>query len=936
MHLAGHTAIVYDPAAHSQLMLQGHCNPITCLCVSLDKTVIATADAGAESVVVLWDAASGAPLRTIAAPHDGGVAAMDLSTDGSLLVTMAAAPAGGSDAEDPTLDGFEQGVALWQLDGSHEMPVASANLPPGDLQSCVRFRESCSSTTLLGGEGSGTGGGEAGTDVPAGGASDDFEFVSNGHSRVCFWSAGGGSRLAHTSPAASARDFKQSIGAFTVSAFMPRDPTARAVTGTSDGDVVVWERTGGHDAATGAPRRKAVKVVQLHQSAIMCLVSYGAYLVSGGADGYVRWFDGKFRLEAWFEELAAGGVHSISFAAGGADAGDGVDNEAPLPDFLVGTAEGKVKLVHGDSFEDPTVDEERSGELLLAGVSSGAVYALAASPSADEFAVAGAAVGLEVWDYVKRCSLAQRGFKSGAAAVALTYAADGTSIAAGFRSGHVALYDSRSLDELWALRFGVSPIVELVFRPDGAVLAVADAARTVGALRRGSEPPPGADDGDEPEWEVAGKHRAHTGAITGLAFASCGETEGAAHRLFSVGEDGALAEYDVNGAREDIGLPLARRRQVSRGASPTGLVVLEPRAAAFRGRDDSSGVGSAGASEASGLLLVADSEYKLRSYSMATLECVGTVLAPTYAGPVNRLLPLGEGHLVYGTLERVVGLLQLPLTGDPNAAMGLIAHPGEVAALALNRDGSRLLTAGATDGVINQWRVDTSSFEAAVAEGTGDDARCAALIEGGKEGAFYSEIVDYFYYSQIREQGEATRQERRVEQCVDAEQLPDLMRALGYYPSQADVEDIANELKAKGVIGHEAGGGSTAQIRSEEGAEGSHESGNRGGEADGDGNVTTSSGKVPFQEFLNLYTNYRPVFGVTKEHIETAFAELTSGHGAISTADLLKLLTSMGDMMSPQELESCLVGLMGEDGVRQLPETVDAHAFAETWLGFEA
>ncbi|MEO1314452.1 MAG: hypothetical protein AAFV27_11335, partial [Pseudomonadota bacterium] len=39
--------------------------------------------------------------------------------------------------------------------------------------------------------------------------------------------------------------------------------------------------------------------------------------------------------------------------------------------------------------------------------------------------------------------------------------------------------------------------------PDGAVLAVADAARTVGALRRGSEPPPGADDGDEPEWEVA-------------------------------------------------------------------------------------------------------------------------------------------------------------------------------------------------------------------------------------------------------------------------------------------------------------------------------------------------------------------------------------------------------------------------------------------------
>ena len=26
-------------------------------------------------------------------------------------------------------------------------------------------------------------------------------------------------------------------------------------------------------------------------------------------------------------------------------------------------------------------------------------------------------------------------------------------------------------------------------------------------------------------------------------------------------------------------------------------------------------------------------------------------LAPTYAGPVNRMLPLGDGHVVYGTVE---------------------------------------------------------------------------------------------------------------------------------------------------------------------------------------------------------------------------------------------------------------------------------------------
>lgn len=876
VHLAGHTAVVYDPANHSQLMLQGHCNPISCMCVSADKTVVATADAGAEAMVVLWDAASGAPLRTIAAPHDGGVAAMDLSRDGSLLATMAAPlepPSGQQQQQHEQAADFEQEVALWQLDGSHEVPAMTAMLEAGDLQTCVRFRA----------EGDAAGEG-------------DFELVSNGDSRVCFWTVGGGSRLAHTSPTVSARDFKQSIGQFTVSAFMPQDPSGRAVTGTADGDVVVWERAVGLDAG-GAPRRRAVKVVQLHQAAITCLVNYGAYLVSGGAEGYVRWFDGKFRLEAWFEELAAGGVHSISFAAGtGADdlgIGEAKDDDEPLPDFIVGTAEGKVLLVRGDSFEDGSREEERLGELVAAGV-SGNIYALAASPTADELAVAGVATGLEVWDYAQRRSLAQRGFPDGGAAVALAYSSDGLTLAAGFYSGHVGLYDAHTLEELAAVRFSSSPVVELAYRADGQALAVADAAMAVGLVRRGTEPPPGADDGAEPAWEVAGRHKAHHGAVTGLAFASCGEAEPALQRLFSVGEDGVLVEYDVQGASAEAGLPVVRHEHVASEAAPTGLMVVEPRGATFWGKEDALQGDAAG----QGLLLVADSEYKLRSYTVSSLQCVGTALAPTYAGPVNRMLPLGDGHVVYGTVERVVGLLQLPLTGDPNSAMGLIAHPGEMAALALSRDGTRLFTAGAADGVVSQWRVDAGAFEAAVATSQGDDARCAALIEGGKEGAFYGEIVDYFGYAQIRAQGESTRAERRVEERVTAKELPDLMRALGYYPSERDIADMMAELDSRGL-----GAG--------------------------------TDGKVPFRDFLNLYTNYRPVFGVQKEHIEQAFAALAPGGGMLSTKDLLQVLTTMGDKMSVEEVERCLLNLLGEEGAEQLPAQVDAHTFAELWLGFE-
>jgi hypothetical protein len=38
-------------------------------------------------------------------------------------------------------------------------------------------------------------------------------------------------------------------------------------------------------------------------------------------------------------------------------------------------------------------------------------------------------------------------------------------------------------------------------------------------------------------------------------------------------------------------------------------------------------------------------------------------------------------------VPKVVGLCAFPLDGDPHKAMGLIAHPGEVSALAVTYDG---------------------------------------------------------------------------------------------------------------------------------------------------------------------------------------------------------------------------------------------------------
>lgn len=62
------------------------------------------------------------------------------------------------------------------------------------------------------------------------------------------------------------------------------------------------------------------------------------------------------------------------------------------------------------------------------------------------------------------------------------------------------------------------------------------------------------------------------------------------------------------------------------------------------------------------------------------------------------LLVLLQPYLAYATKTRVAGLMKLPLTGDPNRAMGLIAQPGEVTCLAVGYDGETLVTAGGSDG----------------------------------------------------------------------------------------------------------------------------------------------------------------------------------------------------------------------------------------------
>jgi hypothetical protein len=112
-------------------------------------------------------------------------------------------------------------------------------------------------------------------------------------------------------------------------------------------------------------------------------------------------------------------------------------------------------------------------------------------------------------------------------------------------------------------------------------------------------------------------------------------------------------------------------------------------------------------------------------------------------------------------------LIRLPLDGNPNSSMGLIAHAGTVAGACISFDGSMVLTTGGADYGIMSWQVDTGALDAAVVMGGSGDAPFEALIPGGKQGEFYDEMCNYFYLAQLRAQGEDSTEERGITgRCV--------------------------------------------------------------------------------------------------------------------------------------------------------------------------
>jgi cilia- and flagella-associated protein 251 len=237
------------------------------------------------------------------------------------------------------------------------------------------------------------------------------------------------------------------------------------------------------------------------------------------------------------------------------------------------------------------------------------------------------------------------------------------------------------------------------------------------------------------------------------------------------------------------------------------------------------------------LLLTANDDYKMKIWNVSTKNSRRTCLGPTYGGEIVKLKKLDiennpDKFLIYSTKKKVIGLIKMPLDGNPNKTMGLIAHPSEVEDICATGDGRYMFTCGGDDLAVNMWSIDISPIDQAIALGGDGIEPFINLIDGGRDGQTYQDMKDFFYYSMIRSKDENTTKARRLNGTVPLDELPNLMRAMGYYPTQQEVDNMKDEVKFSNFA--ETGQHVNA---------------------------------VDLDTFIRLFVNHRPVYGIGKNNI---------------------------------------------------------------------
>ncbi|EHH66801.1 hypothetical protein EGM_03855 [Macaca fascicularis] len=834
LYVCAHTAIIYNVLRNNQHHLQGHANIISCLCVSEDRRWIATADKGPDCLVIIWDSFTGIPVHTIfdSCPEGNGIRAMAMTHDAKYLATI-------SDAE-------VQKVCIWKWTLAVETPACTLELPKEyGVQNYLTFNPT-----------------------------NNKELVSNSKTQAIYYAwYEERDTLAHSAPLLTEKTFNKLVGKFSQSIFHLN--LTQILSATMEGKLVVWDIHRPPSSAStflGFPYIKPCKLVHLQKEGITVLTTIDSYIVTGDIKGNIKFYDHTLSIVNWYSHLKLGAIRTLSFSKTPATPPTEKSNYPPdctlkgdlfvVRNFIIGTSDAAVYHL--------TTDGTKLEKLFVE--PKDAICAISCHPYQPLIAIGSICGMIKVWNYENKQYLFSRVFEKGLGVQSLTYNPEGALLGAGFTEGTVYILDAMSLENESPepFKYSRTSVTHISFSHDSQYMATADRSFTVAVymlvVRNGQR-----------VWEYLARLRSHRKSIRSLLFGVYLDSN--EPRLLSLGADRLLIEYDLLRSYKDC-LEVLDIHHTDQGCYPTCMVWYPPLTREL-------------------FLLICNSGYKVKLFNSTTKMCRKTLMGPAYGSPIEQtqVLPvrsmaeLQKRYLVFINRDKV-GLQILPIDGNPHKTSAIVCHPNGVAGMAISYDGRYAFTAGGHDRSVVQWKITLSVLEAAVSLGGEDLTPFYGLLSGGREGKFYRELEDYFYYSQLRSQGIDTMETRKVSEYICLSELPFVMRAIGFYPSEEEIDDIFNEIKF--------------------------------GEYVDTGKLID---KINLPDFLKVYLNHKPPFGNTMSGIHKSFEVLgytnSKGKKAIRREDFLRLLVTKGEHMTEEEMLDCFASLFGlnPEGWKSEPAT---------------
>ncbi|XP_050474973.1 cilia- and flagella-associated protein 251-like isoform X2 [Bombus huntii] len=856
-YACSHAIIIYNYKTKYAISLQGHKNTVKTLSTSKDGKWLMSADFEKDCVTVVWDTETGVPISTLFNPHgDKGMTAAKISPNAKYIVTVG--------------NEFHQKVQFWLWTYGKDQPDAFTELTElfSNRIKEIAFNEDCS---------------------------EEFGLTADYCVAFLKWEQ---DELKYYIPKILGN--VRRYGILNCSCYIPKTQRVLTATTNGYvlvwGAFVERQKNKSKDqSAANNKEKRHIKSVQLEKNSIMVVLYHDGRIVTGTSEGRISFYDLDLKILYWCQHKLLDSIRSISFdlsstllAPGSAvgefklesdeedfeneeemeeyseiKLGDNINERkmkyiekiesmkyrdqvpstmsvyleetlknynknqqaftklphaptdvtvegAPfyIENFIIGCLSGTVALIEIPALKCRFIFQDQNF----------AITSLDAHPRSN-FIVTGNLQGfVSLYDYERHKRIVRRKTpplpdfsilldkqaKKGAityvtcpqshekliAVTALKYSPIGNLLACGLENGALWMLHPLTLEPLDKnpYKHSTESILKLAFTECEEYMAYADNTLVVAVFKRIGDSPSGSC-----LWDFIGKYHSHTAKIRDILFGPA-TIESVVYRFFSVGEDRNLIEYDLknSGPYPFPGLQIMNTYQIECEAIPLCLAWYPK-------------LGVEGFLMYSNSEVISGKEYKAGKY------------------------------MVFAT-NKEIGLQILPFDGNPYKTLGMIGHPRKVSNICLSNDGNILFTFGHNDPCTLMWKIKCRSVDVLAHLGGKGLAPYYCLIDGGEKGWLINEMKHLFYYAQILHQGENVITPRLISDKVSTKEVPNLMRAVGYYPSNEEIEILMGEISYRDYA-------ETGHLVEE----------------------------IKFEDFVKFYINHRPAFGISLHQIQEAF-----------------------------------------------------------------